>query len=69
MLSALAKESISIFEGLVEVDETYLLESHKGRRVLPNLTHHISLIIFIQNFYPKTEVDNYLHKEKLQLEL
>ena len=58
MLSAQAKESISIFEGLVEVDETYLLDSLKGRRVIPNLTQHISLIIFNQNFYPKTEVDN-----------
>ena len=36
VLSALAKESIGIFEGLVEVDETYFLESHKGRRVIPN---------------------------------
>lgn len=36
VLSALAKESIRIFEGLVEVDETYFLESHKGRRVIPN---------------------------------
>ncbi|WP_211310038.1 hypothetical protein, partial [Psychrobacillus insolitus] len=29
----------------------------------------VSLIIFIQNSYPKTEVDNYLHKDKLQFEL
>jgi transposase-like protein len=36
VLSALAKESIGIFEGLVEVDETYFLESHKGRRVIAN---------------------------------
>lgn len=36
VLSALAKESIGNFEGLVEVDETYFLESHKGRRVIPN---------------------------------
>lgn len=36
VLSALAKESIGIFEGLVEVDKTYFLESHKGRRVIPN---------------------------------
>lgn len=36
VLSALAKESIGSFEGLVEVDETYFLESHKGRRFIPN---------------------------------
>lgn len=36
VLSALAKESIGIFEVLVEVDETSFLESHKGRRVIPN---------------------------------
>jgi transposase-like protein len=36
VLSALAKEGIGIFEGLVEVDETYFLESHKGRRVIAN---------------------------------
>jgi len=36
VLSALAKERIGIFEGLVEVDETYFLESYKGRRVIPN---------------------------------
>lgn len=28
VLSALAKESIGTFEGIVEVDETYFLESH-----------------------------------------
>ena len=32
VLSALAKESIGIFERLVEVDETYFLESHKGKK-------------------------------------
>lgn len=32
VLSALAKDSIGIFEGLVEVDDTYFLESHKWRR-------------------------------------
>lgn len=36
VLSVLTKESIGIFEGLVEVDETYFLESHKGRRVILN---------------------------------
>lgn len=35
MLSALAKESIGTFEGIVEVDETYFLESHKGRKTIP----------------------------------
>ncbi|PAL05535.1 hypothetical protein B8W99_25940 [Peribacillus simplex] len=34
VLSALAKESIGTFEGIVEV-ETYFLESHKGRKVIP----------------------------------
>lgn len=36
VLSALAKENIGVFKGLVEVDETYFLESHKGRRFIPN---------------------------------
>lgn len=35
VLSALAKESIGTFEGIVEVDETYFLESHKGRKTIP----------------------------------
>ncbi|CAH0284269.1 hypothetical protein SRABI96_04067 [Peribacillus sp. Bi96] len=35
VLSALAKESIGTFEGIVEVDETYFLESHKGRNTIP----------------------------------
>jgi hypothetical protein len=30
VLSAVAKESIGGFEGIVEVDETYFLESRKG---------------------------------------
>ena len=36
VLSTLAKDSIGIFEGLVELDETYFLGSHKGQRVIPN---------------------------------
>jgi transposase-like protein len=34
VLSALAKESVGTLEGIVEVDETYFLESYKGRKVI-----------------------------------
>ncbi|PLT33489.1 hypothetical protein CUU64_13010 [Bacillus sp. V5-8f] len=35
VLSALGKESVGAFEGIVEVDETYFLDSYKGRKTIP----------------------------------
>ena len=52
MLSALAKENIVIFEGLVEVDETYFLESHKGRRVIANRKPKNAVVLLQKELFP-----------------
>lgn len=36
VLSALSNENIGLFEGIVEVDETYILDSQKGKKDIEN---------------------------------